>query len=402
MKILVIGGGQAALSVAAKYRANGGEGAFSILCDEPVYPYQRPPLSKAYLAGEMSAERLYLRPPEWYQDNQIQLELNSPVETIDRRSKRIKLKDGETLDYDKLVLCTGSRPRQLPGNLVQGATGIYSVRTLADIDAMRDEFVAGRRLLVVGGGYIGLEAAAIATKLGVKATIIEATERILGRVASPATADFIRALHQTNGVTFREGVGLSSFQINDGQVVGASLDDGSDLVADFVIAGIGALPNIHLAENAELACKGGIHVDAFCRTSDPDIYAAGDCTSFDWNGQTIRLESVGNAMDQGEIVAANLAGIETRYEPKPWFWSDQFDMTLQIAGLNHGYTDAVLRPGTKDGTQSVWYYRDSKLLAVDAMGDARAYMVGKRLIDNGKDLPKEVAANPAENLKDWI
>jgi len=402
MTILVIGAGQAALTTAEKYRALGGDDEFVILGDEPVLPYQRPPLSKAYLAGDMALERLYLRPPEWYEKNRITVRPGLRVEAIDRAGKSVRLGSGERLAYDKLVMATGARARPLPESLTGGAGGIYTLRSLADINAMQAEFRPARRLLVIGGGYIGLEAASIARKLGLDVALIEAAPRILGRVASEKTADFIRAMHLGKGVVFHEGKGLASVLLSEGRVQGAVLDDGTELAADFIIAGIGILSNTELAEAAGITCDDGIVVDAHCRTNDPDIYACGDCTRFEHKGEFIRLESVGNAIDQGEVVAANLAGNAVSYVPKPWFWSDQYDITLQIAGLNTGYDDTVLRPGSKEGTQSVWYYSGEELIAVDALGDPRAYMIGKRLIEAGKSLPKDIAADASADLKSWL
>lgn len=402
MAILVIGAGQAALTTAEKYRALGGVDEVVILGDETFIPYQRPPLSKAYLAGDMSLERLYLRPQEWFEKNRISIRSGCRVEAIDRSEKTVRLNGGKCLSYDKLVLATGARARPLPENLSKQSAGIYTLRSLGDIDAMRDEFKPGRRLLVIGGGYIGLEAAAIARKLGLDATVVEAAPRILGRVASETTADFIREMHLANGVKLYEGTGLSSLEISSARVAAAVLSNGARIEVDFVIAGIGILANTELAEAAGLECDEGILVNGECRTDDPDIYACGDCTRFEYEGERIRLESVGNAIDQGEVVAANLAGQPTTYTPKPWFWSDQYDMTLQIAGLNKGYDDTVVRPGMREGTRSVWYYRADQLIAVDSLGDPRAYMIAKRILDAGKNVPKNIASDPDTNLKDWL
>lgn len=402
MTIVMVGAGQAALTTAEKYRALGGEDDLLIIGDEQLLPYQRPPLSKAYLAGDMTLERLYLRPVDWFEKNRVETRTGVAVTGLDRKAKTLQLSDGKSLSYDQLVLTTGSRARPLPEAMTKGAAGIYTLRGLADIEAMRHEFQPGRSLLVIGGGYIGLEAASIARKLGLDVTVVEAAPRILGRVASAATADHIRAMHQAHGVVIKEGVGIDTLTIADGKVTGAKLSDGSTLSADFVIAGIGILPNTELAEAAGLEIDQGIVVNARCQTSDPDIYAAGDCTRFDYRGELTRLESVGNAIDQGEVVAANLAGNTMDYDPKPWFWSDQFDMTLQIAGFNRGFDDTVSRPGAKEGSFSIWYYEGDKLIAVDAMGEPRSYMIGKRLIEAGKTLPKGVAADPEANLKDWL
>jgi len=402
MTVLMIGAGQAALTTAEKYRAMGGEDEVIILGDELYIPYQRPPLSKAYLAGDMVLERLYLRPLEWFEKNRISIRSGCLVDAVDRAEKKVRLKGGETLSYDKLVLATGARARPLPEKLTKSAEGIYTLRSLKDIDSMRDEFKPGRRLLVIGGGYIGLEAAAIARKLGLDATVVEAAPRILGRVASAETAGFIRDMHLAHGVRLYEGTGLASFEISDNRVTAAILSDQTRIEIDFVIAGIGILANTELAEAAGLDCDEGILINEQCRTSDPDIFACGDCTRFDYQGERIRLESVGNAIDQGEVVAASLVGQPTSYNPKPWFWSDQYDMTLQIAGLNMGYDNTIVRQGAREGTQSVWYYKSDTLLAVDSLGDPRTYMIAKRILDAGKNVPKDIASDPETNLKDWL
>jgi len=402
MTIIVIGGGQAAVSTAAKYRALGGTDRFIIFSDEAEPPYQRPPLSKGYLAGEMPVEKLYLRPSDWYEKNAIELCLNSPVAALEPHRHQVTLKDGQVLRYDRLVLATGARARPLPQNMANAVKQLFYVRSVADIERMRPHFVSGRRLIVIGGGYIGLEAAAIARKTGLSVTVIEAAERILGRVASVPTADFIRAMHQDRGVMFHEQTGIDLCENTPPAGCRVSLADGRQLKADFIIAGIGILANTELAEQAGLACDSGILVDEYCQTSQPDIFAAGDCTRFFWRGQSLRLESVGNAIDQAEAVAATLAGTKTAYQPKPWFWSDQYDLTLQIAGLNTGYEHTITREGAKPGTKSVWYYRGDQLLAVDALGDARAYMIGKRIIESGKTVPAEAAADPHTDLKAWL
>jgi 3-phenylpropionate/trans-cinnamate dioxygenase ferredoxin reductase subunit len=275
--------------------------------------------------------------------------------------------------------------------------GVYTVRTLADVDRMQPEFRPGARLVVIGGGYIGLEAAAVARKLGLEVTLVEAAPRILGRVACAETADAIRALHQTHGVTIREGVGVARIT-GDTRANGVELATGEVLAADFVIVGIGVLPAVALAEAAGLVIENGIAVDPQGRTSDPHIWAAGDCASFDLDGTRIRIESVGNAIDMAELVAENMLGAGRDYVPKPWFWSDQFDAKLQIAGLNTDYDQIVTRD---DDGQSFWYFREGRLIAVDALNDAKAYMVGKRLIEGGKLITPEALTN-ATVLRDLM
>ncbi len=394
---VIVGGGQAGASLVAKLRSEGFDGRITLVCEEPVPPYQRPPLSKAYLLGEMEEARLYLRPETFYADQNIELRLGQRVTAIDPAAKTVTV-GGETLAYDQLALTTGSTPRRLPASIGGALKGVYTVRTLADVDAMADEFREGRRLLIVGGGYIGLEAAAVAAKRGLEVTVVEMAERILQRVAAPETSDYFRAAHAAHGVTIREGVGLDRL-LGEDHVTGARLSDGSELALDFVVVGVGIAPNTQLAEAAGVTCANGIVVDDRGRTSDPAIWAAGDCASLPYKGNRIRLESVQNAIDQGECVARNMLGADAPYVPHPWFWSDQYDVHLQIGGLNTGYDRVVVRPGEREGSVSHWYYGGETLLAVDAMNDSRAYMVGKRLIEAGKSPAPEVIADPATDLK---
>ena len=387
MRVVIVGAGQAGAALAAKLRTLGHDGEIVMLGDEPAPPYQRPPLSKAYLLGEMEEDRLWLRAPEFWAENRVEMRLGQPVTAVDPVAKTVTV-GGAALAYDHLALTTGSTPRRLPAAIGGELQGVYTVRTLADVDAMRGEFVAGRKVIIVGGGYIGLEAAAVASKLGLDVTVLEMAPRILQRVAAPETSDYVRALHQAQGVKVLESTGLDRL-IGDDRVEGALLKDGRTLPADFVIVGVGITPNTHLAENAGLRIDNGIATDDLGRTSDPSIWSAGDCASFPWKGGRIRLESVGNAIDQAEAVAANILGAGQPYQAKPWFWSDQYDLKLQIAGLNIGYDHVATRKGEGEAV-SFWYYRGADLLAVDAMNDGRAYMVGKRLIEMGKSPAAEV------------
>lgn len=393
-RVIVVGAGQAGASLVAKLRNLGYEGQITLIGAEPVPPYQRPPLSKAYLLGEMALERLFLRPESFYADHNVILHLGRPVRSIDRLARTIQL-DEETLSYDALVLTTGSHPRRLPALIGGALPGVHVVRDLADVDAMAPEFVPDRRVVIVGGGYIGLEAAAVAAKKGLKVTVLEMASRILQRVAAPETSDAIRALHTDHGVRIREGVGLERIDGSE-RVSGVTLSDGTSLAADFVIAGIGITPASELAEAAGLVLDNGIMTDAQGRTSDPHIWAAGDCASFPWRGERLRLESVQNAIDQAELVAENLLGAGKEYAPVPWFWSDQYDLKLQIAGLNTGYDHVVVR---SNDARSHWYFAGDKLLAVDALNDPRAFMVGKRLLEAGRSPDPAVLADPATDLK---
>jgi 3-phenylpropionate/trans-cinnamate dioxygenase ferredoxin reductase subunit len=395
-EIVIIGAGQAGASLAAKLRSLGYAGALTLIGEEPAPPYQRPPLSKGYLLGEMELDRLYLRAPSFWQEQNVVLRLNTRATSIDRVAKTVTA-DGETFGYDHLALTTGSRPRTLPAAIGGAHGNVFTVRTLADIDRMAPSLRKGARVLIVGGGYIGLEAAAVAAKLGLVVTVIEAAPRILQRVAAPETSDFFRALHKAHGVTILEGTALDRL-LGEGPVTGARLADGRELAADLVIVGIGILPNSELAEAAGLTIDNGIATDAMGRTSDPSIWAAGDCASFPWHGGRIRLESVGNAIHQAETVAENMLGADKPYEASPWFWSDQYDTKLQIAGLNTGYDRIVTRNSDGDAI-SFWYYLGSTLLAVDAMNDSRAYMIGKRLIEAGRSPDPKQIADPTSDLK---
>lgn len=388
MNIVILGAGQAAAALAARLRALGHAGPVTVIGDEPAPPYQRPPLSKAYLLGQMGLDRLTLRGPDWWADHDIALHLGERATAIDR-ARRVVVTDRGTYPYDQLALTLGAAPRRLPAAMGGTLPGVHVVRNLADIAELQPALVADRRLVVIGGGYIGLEAAAVARKLGLKVTLVEAAPRILGRVAAAETAEMIRELHRSHGVEIIEGVGITRIT-GEGGADGVALADGRHLPADLVICGIGVAPETALAEAAGLVIDNGIAVDAQGRSSDPAIWAAGDCASFPTPDGRVRLESVGNAIDMAEAVAANMLGAGRDYAPKPWFWSDQFDAKLQIAGLNLGHDRVVTRPG------SVWYYRAGRLVAVDALNDARAYMIGKRLIEAGRSPTPEVLAEAAD------
>lgn len=359
--IVVIGAGQAGLAAASKLRDLGHAGPIALVGDEPELPYQRPPLSKAYLLGEMARERLFLRPPAFYAERELTLLTGRNATEIRRDARQV-------------------------------------MRSLADADRLAQAVRPGLRLLVIGGGYIGLEAAASAVKFGLQVTLAEAAPRILDRVAAVETSDYFRELHRAHGVDLREGVGLAHLTEAAGRVTGAVLTDGSHLHADLVVVGIGVLPNIELAQAAGLAYDNGISVDAYCRSSDPAILAAGDCASFPWHGQRIRLESVGNAIDQAEVAATNMLGESCEYQAKPWFWSDQFDVKLQIAGLCGRHDRVVIRAGA-GASRSHWYFHGDRLEAVDAMNDPRVFMVAKRVLEGDRPVDAAFIADPANDLR---
>ncbi|MEP1199762.1 NAD(P)/FAD-dependent oxidoreductase [Tateyamaria sp.] len=393
--VVVIGAGQAGASCVAKLRNGGFEGQVTLVGAEPVPPYQRPPLSKAYLMGDMPLERLFLRPEAFYVDQSIDLRLGTEVTGIDTDAQTVTV-DGDVLTYSDLVLATGSVPRHLPATIGGDLDGVFVVRDLSDVDAMAPRFTSGARVLIVGGGYIGLEAASVASKLGLQVVLVEMADRILQRVAAPETSDFFRTLHSEHGVDIREGVGLDHLT-GDGAVSGAVLSDGTSLDLDFVIVGVGIAPGTALAEAAGIVIDNGIATDTQGRTSAPHVWAAGDCASFPYRGGRIRLESVPNAIDQAECVAENILGAGKDYAARPWFWSDQYDVKLQIAGLNTGYDRVVTRDGGR--AKSFWYYQGDTLLAVDAANDPRGYMIGKRLIEAGKSPDADVIADPSSDLK---
>ena len=394
--VVVVGAGQAGAALVAKLRGLGFAGDITLIGAEPAPPYQRPPLSKAYLMGEMEEERLWLRAPEFYAEHNIALRLGEAVLAIDPVAQTVSL-GGEAIHYDELVLTTGSSPRRLPAAIGGDLDGVYTVRTLADVDGMKAEFAPGRQLVVIGGGYIGLEAAAVAAKLGLAVTVVEMAPRILQRVAALETSAYFRDLHRAHGVTVLEATGTERL-LGEGHVTGVRLADGREIAADFVVVGVGIVPGTVLAEAAGLKIENGIWTDAMGRTSAPHIWSAGDCASFPWKGGRLRLESVGNAIDQAEAVAENLMGAEKPYIAAPWFWSDQYDCKMQIAGLNAGY-DHIVQRGPEGEAVSFWYFNGEQLLAVDAMNDPRSYMVGKRLIEGGRSPDHAAIRDPVTNLK---
>lgn len=399
MKVVVAGAGQAAAAFAAKLRELSADAEISVFGDEPVLPYQRPPLSKKYMTGEFTRDRLLLRPDEWYEAQRIDCRPRTTVTAIDAEGKTVQTSRGETFCWDKLLIATGATPRRLPAEIGGDLDGVYVLRSLADADAMTSEFNKGRRVLVVGGGYIGLEAASVAASLGLQVHVAEMADRILKRVAAPQTSDYFRDLHASHGVSIMERVSLERIEGGNGQARRAVFADGQALEVDFVLVGIGVTPNDQLARDAGLAVDNGIVADYATRTSHPDIHAAGDCASFTYRGEHVRLESVQNAIDQGEAAARAVAGEDIEYKPVPWFWSDQYDVKLQIAGLHAGYDETAVRPGAREGSQSVWYFANREFIAVDAMNDPRAYMLGKRMLEAGKNLLPEQACDPGFDLK---
>jgi 3-phenylpropionate/trans-cinnamate dioxygenase ferredoxin reductase subunit len=398
-RIVIIGAGQAGAQAIATLRADGFAGTLTLIGDEAYPPYQRPPLSKAYLAGDFARERLFLKPDAFYTESACDLRLSVAAKAIDRRSKTVSLSDGTKLSYDRLLLTTGARVRKLP---VPGAglPGVYYLRGIADVDALRQHFQPGTRLAVVGGGYIGLEVAAVAVKHGLKVTVIEAADRVMVRAASPQISAFYEKIHRANGVEFVLGAMAERFE---GQVRAEGVATNLGRVeADFILAGIGIVPNYELAQAAGLSCDNGVSVDEYGVTSDPDIFAAGDCTSHPgFAGGRVRLESVQNAIDQAKHAALAMVGKPLAYREVPWFWSDQYDLKLQIAGLARPDDARVLRGNPDSRKFSVFHLRDGVVAAVEAVNAAPDYIVGRRLIAARATIAPERLADisvPAKSL----
>jgi 3-phenylpropionate/trans-cinnamate dioxygenase ferredoxin reductase subunit len=400
MSVVVIGAGQAGLQTIMSLRQGGYEGDITLIGDEAYLPYQRPPLSKAYLSGKMERERLFLKPEDFYDDNNVTLKLDTEVASIDAAGKTLALNKGETLAYDHAVIATGSRPRLLdvPGREL---SNIFDLRGMADIDAMQSHFVKGKRLVVVGGGYIGLEAAAVAADMGLSVHVLEAAPRLLARVAEPEISAFYTRLHKDHGVTLVTESQMTGF-VGDGAVAGVEMADGSIIEADIVITGIGILPNVELAEAAGLDVENGIVVNELGQTSDAAIFAAGDCTVHpnDLLGRTMRLESVPNAIEQGKAVASAICGAPKPYHQVPWFWSDQYDVKLQIAGVPTQIDNKVLRGDDSTNSFAWFYFTGDKLTGVTAVNRPAEFMAGRMLIE--KSLKGDATADPDKLADEYM
>jgi len=397
--VVIAGAGHAAGQVVATLRQKKFDGKITMIGEEPWLPYQRPPLSKKYLAGELPAERLHFKPASFYDDPGIEVLLETRVASLDPAGRSVRTAEGSQVCYDKLVLATGARPRllKLPGANLEG---IHYLRTIADVDGIRSQLQQGTRLAIVGAGYIGLEVAAVAATLGADVTVIEMENRVMSRVVSPQISEFYQKEHAGHGVQLRLSTAISGFS-GDDKVGGVALSDGGEVAADLVLIGIGVVPNTELASHAGLAVDNGIVVDDRCRTSDPDVFAVGDCTQHpnDILGCRVRLESVHNALEQAKTAASNICGEETHYAQVPWFWSDQYDLKLQIAGLSQGYDQALLR-GDPDGRAfSCLYLRDGQLIAIDAINSPKDFMQSKALIAAHAVIAPELLVDTATELK---
>ncbi len=399
---IIIGASHAGAQAATSLVQDGWDGGIVLIGDERVAPYQRPPLSKAFLDGRMDEEQLLIRPAESYTEHGIDIRLGTRVLRIDRAAKTVTTDQGDTLPYTKLILCTGADVRRIP---IPGAdlSGVHYLRTMEDVEAIKAAVGSAKTAAIVGGGYIGLEAAASLTKLGLKVTVLEAMDRVLQRVTAPEVSEFYTRIHSEEGVTVRCGTGVKGF-VGDDQFAAVDLG-GEQIKADMVIVGIGVIPNVGLAEDAALEVDNGITVDDHGQTSDPDIFAVGDCANHPsaLYGRRLRLESVQNAADQAKIAAANIVGKDRVYDAVPWFWSDQFDLGLKIAGVSDGYDDVIVR-GDPRATRSfvIWYLKAGKLIAADCINRPKEFMVARQVLGGMKTLNLPKLGDDSVDAKDLM
>jgi 3-phenylpropionate/trans-cinnamate dioxygenase ferredoxin reductase subunit len=384
--LIVIGAGHAGAELAVQAREGGWSGRIALVGDEPALPYHRPPLSKAYLAGALAPDAMALKSRAAYDKAGIELMLGRRVAEVDRSAARLWFDDGQSMEYSRLAFATGGQPRRLPAAAASAdaAENFHYLRTVADVDRIRPHFVAGARLAIVGGGYVGLEVAAVAIKHGLKVTVLEAAPRVLARVTAPRVSSFYEQVHREAGVDVRTGVQVDGFDLDaTGRLVTrVHCSDGERVECDLVIAGIGLVPNTELAAAAGLAVDDGILVDAASRSSDPAIVAAGDCTRYHsaLYGRSIRLESVPNALEQARCAAGTVNGKERLHDAVPWFWSDQYELKLKMVGLSQGYDRMLLRGSLEQRSFSAFYLKGEQVLAVDTVNRVPEFMLAKRLV----------------------
>ena len=402
--VVIVGGGHGGAQAAIALRQNGFTGSIALIGRETEPPYERPPLSKEYFAREKTFDRLYIRPPQFWDEKDVKLHLGIEVTAVDPAAKQLTLSDGSSFGYGKLIWATGGDPRRLscPGAEL---AGVHAVRTRADCDQLMGEIDGGvRNIVVIGGGYIGLEAAAVLTKLGCKVTLLEALPRVLARVAGPELSAFYEADHRAHGVDLRTGVAVDGLE-GEGRVTGVKLADGSVIPADAVIVGIGVVPAVGPLIAAGAAGGNGVDVDEFCRTSLADVFAIGDCAAFacDFAGGTVmRVESVQNANDQATNVAKSIIGDAQPYHAFPWFWSNQYDLRLQTAGISLGYDQTVVRGSMEDRSFSVVYLKAGKVIALDCVNMVKDYVQGRKLVEAGATPDLERLADASVPLKELL
>ncbi|MBA3053904.1 MAG: NAD(P)/FAD-dependent oxidoreductase [Sphingomonadales bacterium] len=404
--VVIVGAGHAGAQAAIALRQNGFAGTVAMIGREPEPPYERPPLSKEYFAREKTFERLYIRPPQFWGEKDIDLKLSTEVGAVDPAAKVLTLSDGTRFTYGTLIWAAGGDPRRLTCKGAELA-GVHAVRTRADCDRLMAEIDGGvKNIVVIGGGYIGLEAAAVLTKLGCTVTLLEALPRVLARVAGPELSAFYEAEHRAHGVDLRTGVSVESLEgAEGGRVTGVKLADGTVIPADAVIVGIGIVAAVGPLIAAGAAGANGVDIDEYCRTSLPDIYAVGDCAAFACDyagGAVLRVESVQNANDQATCVAKAICGDEHPYHAFPWFWSNQYDLKLQTAGINAGYDQVVTRGSPADRSFSVVYLKGGKLIALDCVNMVKDYVQGRKLIEAGVSPDAELLADASVPLKELM
>ncbi len=400
--IVIVGAGHAAGQIMVTLRQRKYDGKITLIGEEEHYPYQRPPLSKKFLAGELSVERLYVKPPSFYDNPDVELHFGTTVASIDLAGKTVIDADNNAYRYENLIIATGARVRKLdvPGSEL---SGVHYLRNIQDVVAMHEYMCEGKRLVIIGAGYIGLEVAAVASGKGVHVTVIEMAERVMSRVVSEQVSEFYQSEHRRHGVNLMLSTGLTGFSGN-AALEQVDLTDGTSLAADCILICIGVIPNVELAGDAGLEVDNGIRVDDRCRTSDDSVYAVGDCTNHpnELLGQRLRLESVHNALEQAKTVARNICGDDMVYAQVPWFWSDQYDLKLQIAGISQGYDQTVLRGDPANRSFSCLYLRDGQLIAIDSINSPRDFMQSKPLIANHAIISPDTLANVELALKDMV
>ncbi len=401
-RIVIAGAGHAAGQVVATLKQKQFTGDIVLVGEESYLPYQRPPLSKKFLAGEMDAERLHFKPASFYEDPNIELRLNTRIASIDLSAKKLATASDDTIAYDTLIVATGSRAREVP---VDGSDldGVHYLRSIDDVIAIRQRLENSQSLVIVGAGYIGLEVAAVTRQLGLNVTVIELANRVMSRVVSEQVSEFYQSEHLARGVHLELSTGLKAFHGHAGLTT-VETTDGRMIEADFAIIGAGIVPNTGLAEVAGLKIDNGIVVDERCQTSDPNVYAVGDCTSHPNSiyGRRLRLESVHNALEQAKVAATNACGENLIYSQVPWFWSDQYDLHLQIAGLSEGYDEVVMRGDPIERSFSCVYLRQDRIIAIDAINSPRDFVQAKQLIANAATPNRQELADAETMLKNLM
>lgn len=399
--ILIVGAGQATGQLLISLKQKKYKGKIKVFADEKYYPYQRPPLSKKYLSGELSYERLFIKQRKFFDELDVEFNLSCRVEKISTNKKQIQTKEGQH-NYERLVIATGTRPRRISIDLHE-SKNIYYLRNIEDAEKIKNSIKKNQSIVIIGGGYIGLEVAATAIKFGCEVTVIEQQDRVMKRVVSKEVSNFFEDYHLSQGVRFIFNDEINSIKrVNNKHEI--SLSTGKIIHADSILVGIGGIPNTEIAENTDIEINNGISIDSKCKTNINNIFSMGDCTNF-WSelyGKKIRLESVQNAIDQAKVLADNIMNIDSIYDSVPWFWSDQYDLKLQIAGLSEGYDETILRGDKKTKSFSCLYLKEGKIIAIDAINRPKDFIQSKVLIQEKRRIDREKASNEDFELKQFI